>query len=205
MSQPNSKDNRARLPEAAHEDTPGIAGDQARGQAPPYADWQDVALLFASTLLKVNALNEALHHAFQARDAHAFALCDDFVRNFDKCLQDRILALARGETHDVPGHERLPGASMMRWASKNASKTKGDSSTQTVEDDGSDENIESSLTDIAAKLNFAIPKDKNTTYWRKGSCAGYIDRTEINADVTENERVRRSHRGGSQVVSRACR
>jgi hypothetical protein len=29
-------------------------------------------------------------------------LCDDFVRNFDKCLQDRILALARGETHDVP-------------------------------------------------------------------------------------------------------
>jgi hypothetical protein len=46
-------------------------------------------------------LNEALHRAFQARDAHAFALCDDFVRNFDKCLQDRILALARGETHDV--------------------------------------------------------------------------------------------------------
>jgi hypothetical protein len=37
MSQPNSKDNRARLPEAAHENTPGIAGYQARGQAPPYA------------------------------------------------------------------------------------------------------------------------------------------------------------------------
>ncbi|RYN43315.1 hypothetical protein AA0113_g8290 [Alternaria arborescens] len=166
MSQPNSKDNRARLPEAAHEDTPGIAGDQARSQAPPYAydhgiltnynlaasyttvygdsadrDWQDVALLFASTLLKVNALNEALHHASQARNAHAFALCDDFVRNFDKCLQDRILALARGETHDVPGHERLPGASMMRWASKNASKTKVESSTQTVEDDGSSHSI----------------------------------------------------------------
>lgn len=37
MSQPNSKNNRARLPEAAHEDTSGIARYQARGQAPPYA------------------------------------------------------------------------------------------------------------------------------------------------------------------------
>lgn len=61
-----------------------------------------MTLFFVATSLKVNALNDALYQTYQAGDAHAFAMYDDFTRNSHKCLQDRIAALARVEAHNVP-------------------------------------------------------------------------------------------------------